>query len=60
MTLEKATEILADSAYNGSTTFNSNFRDALKLGIEALKRLQENRHYAPPQIPRPLPGETEE
>lgn len=38
MTIEKAIEILSESAWHGSTTLNQDYYDALKLGIEALKR----------------------
>lgn len=39
ITIEKAIEILSNSAFSGSTTFDQDFRDAEKLGIEAMKRI---------------------
>ena len=60
MTLDKAMEILAESAYHGSTTFNEDYKDAQKLGIEALKRLKEHREDQIDITYRALPGETEE
>lgn len=59
MNIEKAIEILSDSANRGVTTFNQDFQDAQRLGIEALKAIQKtrtNEHYIPVT---PLPGETE-
>ena len=60
MTIDKAIEILSDSANRGMTTFNQDYKEAQKLGIEALKVVQSNRIYGyPNKIPK-LPGETEE
>lgn len=59
MNPKKAIELLSDSAYRGMTTFNQDFKDAEKLGIEALKvylKSQEAGRY-PPRYK--LPGETE-
>lgn len=60
MTIDEAIEILSESAYRGSTTFDQRFKAAEKLGIEALKRVKSDRehHYRPKSLT--LPGETEE
>lgn len=60
MTIDKAILILSASAYGGVTTFDPDFKDALKLSIEALKLLAEQPPEGYTCIPRPLPGETEE
>ncbi|MBA7625164.1 hypothetical protein ES703_32589 [subsurface metagenome] len=57
MPLDKAKEILADTAWHGSTTFNQDFTHALKLGIEAMTRLQNNRNTKPVINLSLLPGE---
>ncbi len=43
MKLEKAIQILSDSANSGSTTYDQDFKDAEKLGISALIREKFNR-----------------
>lgn len=58
MTLEKAIQILSDSAHLGMTTFNQDFKDAQKLGIEALKRCRLARKETSFVGPALLPGET--
>ena len=58
MNLPKAIEILADSAYMGVTTHDQDFKDACKLGIEALKALNAHRKHGYPDFAAPLPGET--
>lgn len=60
MNLDKAIEILSDSANRGITTFNEDYKDAQKLGIEALKRLQAYRRHEIGSGGRRLPGETED
>ena len=60
MTLEKAIEILANSAYGGSTTFDQDFKDAEKLGIEALGRVQLYRKGMYTGLGDKLLGETAE
>lgn len=60
MKLAKAIEILSDSVYRGVTTFNQDYKDAQKLGIEALKRLQRYRPVTAHPILDQLPGETKE
>lgn len=60
MTIPKAIEILTileSRSINNSTMFK---KDALKLGIEALKRLQEHRSSHIDISYCPLPSETEE
>ncbi len=60
MKLEKAIEILSDSANRGVTTFNEEFKDAEKLGIEALKDKLINRRASGAVFPDLLPGESKE
>ena len=60
MTIAKAIEILSDSAYRGITTFDKNFRDAERLGIEALKLISDFRLHPLVYPYILLPGETEE
>ncbi len=60
MTIDKAIEILADSAFNGSTTFDQDYKDAQKLGIESLKRHQSKASLTFSGMMEPLPGETRE
>ena len=57
MTLQKAIEIQSDSVYNGITTFNQDFKDSQKLGIEAMKREKANRENHDFVMVGPLPGE---
>jgi hypothetical protein len=59
MTLEKAIKVLTDM---GTPHFQGSTEDILKarkLGIEALKRLQDNRRDPEFDHWIPLPGETE-
>ena len=60
MKIDKAIEILKDTRNITFNYFSPDRKDALKLGIEALKQLQElhNRPHGSP-LP-PLPGETPE
>ena len=60
MTLDKAIEILSDSANRGMTTFNQDFRDAENLGIEALKKWKQYRTSDESWWGNLLPGETED
>ena len=60
MNIDKAIEILSDEAYKGSVTFNLDRKDAVKLGIEALKREENYRMAHPDVAPYLLPGETED
>lgn len=58
MTLEKAIEILDTEqkclAFKGAT----NRKDAIKLGIEALKAIKGFRYFSSPYVKAPLNGET--
>ena len=58
MNLPQAIEILADSAYRGTTTLDQDFKDAEKLGIEAMKRFLQLRAYTSSLFLALLPGET--
>lgn len=60
MTIDKAIELLSHSAYQGSTTLNHDFKDAEKLGIDALKAYLKSKAngWYPPGYK--LPRETEE
>jgi len=60
MRLDEAIEILSASAYGGMTTFDQDFKDAEKLGIEAMKRIQACRKVIDIPCDKPLRGETEE
>jgi len=61
MTLDTAIEVLADMLGQGPYHEPDERREAVRLGIEALRRLQRHRDYL---CQRPndtlLPGETEE
>lgn len=59
MTVKEAIEILSDSAHRGITTFNQDYKDAQKLGIEALKRIKQCRFPPYGRMEDTLPGETE-
>lgn len=60
MKLREAIEILANSQKGTWPTPNSDFDDAIQLGIEAMKRirLSRNRHFT--LHDDLLPGETED
>lgn len=60
MTIDVAIEILSASAYQGMTTFNEKYKEAQKLGIEALKEIKAARSYSVGLIPELLPGETKD
>ena len=57
--LDKAIETLSASAYWGMTTLDQNFKDACKLGIEALMIIQKERRDLLSYAGELLPGETE-
>lgn len=61
MTKDKAIEILAKHVYGGSVTLNEEFKEAERLGIEALKAIKQLWNSDPEaRIPKSLlPGETE-
>jgi len=60
MTLEKAIELLKGADRKDITPASQEFRDAIRLGIEALKRIHQNRYQPPIPDAALLPGETEE
>jgi len=60
MRLEKAIEILTLLAKKWKADYDDDDLQAVSLGIEALKRLQELRKYANHNPKWLLPGETEE
>ena len=60
MKLEKAIAILSASANMGVTTFDEEYKQAQRLGIEALKLIYEKRttmSFHPDDL---LPGETKD
>ena len=59
MKIDKAIEILSASAYRGMTTLDQNFKDACKLGIEALTIIQKERRDLLSYAGELLPGETD-
>ena len=60
MTIDKAIKILQTTQYLCGATESQQFGDAIKLGIEALKRLKEVRERGYNLFGHLLPGETEE
>lgn len=60
ITLNRAIEVLSESAYAGATTHNQEFKEAEKLGVEALKRVKAYRNRADIRKSFLLPGEKEE
>jgi len=58
--IDKAISELADCAYMGSVTLNQTFRDACKLGLEALKARKRDRDFLGDEMFPLLPGETRE
>jgi len=58
MKLPKAIEILYDLIGEGPQFSPDDRRDAVKLGIEALKTVRDMRHYPFPDGIVQLPGET--
>jgi len=60
MKLERAIEILEELPYQGEGVLDGKTIAALKLGIEALKRLEKLRGYSMTQVDTRLPGETED
>ena len=59
MTIDKAIEVLETEAHLAERQPETGIYDALKLGIEALRRLEELRTPASGDPLLPLPGETE-
>lgn len=60
MKLDKAIKVLGDYKMESAFEATPDFEDALKLGIEALKRHKHNESCFEPGAVKPLPGETEE
>jgi len=60
MTIDKAIEILSASAYWGMTTLDQDFKDACKLGIEALMIIEKERRDLLSYAGELLPSETEQ
>lgn len=59
MTIDDAIEyfsLILEAVHIGTNPF---YIESVKLGIEAMKRLKENRHSYPHSIIDLLPGETE-
>jgi len=59
MTIDKAIEILSLLDYKTIRLLSQDEKDALKLGIEALKAWKEHRGAGSLMDPLLLPGETE-
>lgn len=59
MTLEEAIEELGKVKNRTDTLCYTEFKRAAELGIEALRRVAEQRKQMPPWTGLPLPGETE-
>ena len=60
ITIDKAIEVLSNRPIRRITAGGIDFYDAIKLGVEALKRLKEEKDKIPDALWRPLPGETKE
>lgn len=60
MKIEKAIKILSDSYYKHTILLAGKDDEALKLGIEALKRLKAQRLHGFDLMAGGLPGETKE
>jgi len=60
MKLAKAIEILGDSCWDYIPEYELDIRAAIKLGIEALKRIQSLHYYRYKATQKLLPGETED
>lgn len=60
MTLDKAIKILDRTEIQLRTAQDHDLFDAIKLGIEALKAIKEERTYTFGLVPDLLPGETRE
>ena len=60
MKIEKAIEILEGLIPIFSSPKPGDRADAIKLGIEAMKRIQEDRRVNDDLNPYPLPGETKD
>ena len=60
MTLDKAIETLKDATVGTESFDDPELPDAIKLGIEAMRRIKEVRRFPRTWDARALPGETEE
>jgi hypothetical protein len=60
MNIEKAIEILENHQCDMPRNEVPDLVTAIKLGIEALKRIQASREHFSHVYPTPLPGETKE
>lgn len=60
MKIEKAIEILTNETHELILGVNDDYINAMKLGIEAMKRIQTGRTTGALGVSRLLPGETEE
>jgi len=60
MNIDKAIEILSESAYRGVTTFSQDFKDAQILGIAALIFYRKLKSLNTGEIQGNFLGETEE
>ena len=60
MNIEKAIEQLERGTRESRSTNNQMLREAMNLGIEALKSVKQDRVLRLPGRLEPLPGETEE
>lgn len=60
ITIEKAIEVLKELKIHPVHKGNLYHKDAVNLGIEALKLLSQQPPHGYTCVPRPLPGETEE
>lgn len=59
MKIDKAIELLSGVAYRSVRTRNDHYKDALKMGIEALQRIKAARRDSFGPYIGPLPHETE-
>jgi len=60
MKIEKAVKLLEELKEGLDLPLMTDEEDALKLGIEAMKRVAGNRKYPQPTVYPLLPGETED
>jgi hypothetical protein len=58
--IDEAISILSEHAYGGAVTLDEKFKEAERLGIEALKAVSFFNHKVLPQFKIALPGETRE
>jgi hypothetical protein len=58
MKIERAIEVLAHAPSAQNPTAVTDYFEAVKLGIEALKQVMESRFDPSTWAPQPLPGET--